>query len=87
MEERKLFIVEFGGNNSDMWNYCAQKPIYVVAKDYNEAANKATLYIEWKRENNPKKVIDDDGSLLNSDRKEEKYHVVAVKSAGDEVIW
>jgi len=88
MENRKIFIVEFAGTETGPWNYCDQKPIFVVAKDYNEAASKAMMYLEWKKENKPKKkVVDDEGSLLFNPREEENYKVIGVKIAGDEIVW
>jgi hypothetical protein len=84
MEDKKLFIVEFGEAGGSLWNCCSQKPIYVVAKNYNEAADKAMLYVEYKMKNKP--VITSDGSLYKREE-EEIIKVNAVKLAGEEVLW
>ena len=91
MSEKKLFIVEFGEPtmpNFMNFRFGGPKPIYVIAKDYNEAANKAMLYMEAKRDSMPKKpVIDLDGSLNNRTEIDEEIKIVAVKLASEEIIW
>lgn len=88
MEDKKLFIVEFGQPvmpNIMNWNGSTVKPVYVVARDYNEAAGKAMIYLESKMRNEPKSVIGMDGSLnLQVD---EKIEIVAVKLAATEILW
>lgn len=88
MEEKKLFVVEFGEAEIGYTSYCncSQKPIFVVARDFNEAANKATLYVEYKKANKPpKKVLDSYGDLIKE--KEEDIKIKTVKLAGEEVVW
>jgi hypothetical protein len=95
MEEKKLFIVEFGEPelNGGFWagSYCRQSPIFVVAKDYNEAADKAMAYVEYKKTITPKPkrdVLTSDGSL-NYFREEtdEPIKIRGIKLASEEVIW
>lgn len=81
----KLFIVEFG--KPDMGNYISygsngQKPLFVIANSYDEAAKKAMVYAESKVEK--QSVIGADGSLnLNN----EELMVKSVKLACDEIVW
>jgi hypothetical protein len=89
MEQKMLFIVEFGKaefNPGFYSNYCSQKPIYVVAKNYMEAQNKAEIYLENKRKNEPKKVLTEDGSLA---RKEEieMPKIISIRHASEEIVW
>lgn len=86
MNKKKLFIVEFGEPQNA---YSTELSVYVIAQDYNEAANKATLYADNKRneEDKVKNLFTDDGSLTNFAKTERKpLQVKAVKFAGD-VIW
>jgi hypothetical protein len=53
----KLFLADFGVCNA---SYTSNEAIYVLANDYNEAAQKALDYDT----NKPRKVIDNDGSLM-----------------------
>jgi hypothetical protein len=82
----KLFIVEFGkpdtaggwisfGGNS-------QKPLYVIANNYNEAAKKAIEHAENSREN--QSVLSPDGSLNLND---EKLIVKGIRLACEEIVW
>ncbi len=95
MEEKNLFLVEFGEgvqqSGTVRFGGPAIEPIYVVAPDYNKAAAKANYYLETKVEeleaNKSKEVLTDDGSLnFNPPRKEQALKIVAVKHISD-VIW
>jgi hypothetical protein len=86
MENKKLFIVEFGDPDiSQSWRSGSQSPIFVVATDYNQAANKAIAYIESKQKNKHD-IIGPDGSL-DLPKEREEIKIKAVKIAGDEIIW
>jgi hypothetical protein len=94
MEEKKLFYVEFGeprpsGFMQFSFGNPGLSPVYVVAKDYNEAVNKAMVYAEFKKEFNKKgSILDENGSLRNTvknDDEEIKIRSIAVIS--DDVIW
>ena len=79
MEEKKLFYVEFGEPKvrmsfSSLFN--SIQPVFVVAKDYNEAAEKALAYIEYKRSIEPKR------SVLTSD-----VRIRSVSIASEDVVW
>lgn len=95
MEEKKLFIVEFGEPDviGGFWSGChhSQSPLFVVAKDYNEAANKALAYVEYKKTITPKPkkdVLTSDGSLNNFwDETEENIKIRLIKLASEEVVW
>jgi hypothetical protein len=90
MSDKKLFIVEFGEPSVSGFLSLrfGPKPIYVIAKDYNEAATKAQLYMEAKKANMPpKSILDFDGSLNNTKEEEEEIKIVAVRLASDEIIW
>jgi hypothetical protein len=95
MEEKKLFLVEFGDPElSGFWSGChyGQNPVFVVAKDYNEAAEKALAYVEYKRSIAPKPkrdVLTSDGSLNNFryDTQNEEIKIRAIKLASEDVVW
>ena len=93
MEDKKLFIVEFGKPEQAMSLpfmefHRNQPPVYVVAKDYNEAASKGLAYAEYKREHMPQKsILDSDGSLNNIEEKNEVIKVRAVRLAAEEIVW
>ena len=84
---RKLFIVEFGEPHVGMSFSLAPEPsVFVVAKDYNEAAAKALEHIKNKVNNEPKSIFTEDGSLRNDLLNKKELNVKAVRYAG-EVIW
>lgn len=91
MTEKKLFLVEFGEPEVPdvmSFRFGGPRPVYVVANDYNEAANKAMLYMEAKKDTMPKKsIIGEDGSLNNLNERKEEIKVIAVRLASDEIIW
>lgn len=83
-EGSKLFIVEFG--NPDTGNYISfgssQKPLFVIAKNYDEAAEKATNWIEVKK--TTASVLTSDGDLrINTD----ELKIKAIKLACEELVW
>lgn len=84
-ETHKLFIVGFGEPQGDSgWITIggSNKPVYVIAKDYNEAANKAMEWAENKKET--ASVITSDGSL-NLSKNEIKIN--SIKICCDEIIF
>jgi hypothetical protein len=91
----KLFIVEFGspdiGGGSLLGFFGSQKPLYVVATSYDEAAKKALIYVEAKNaeleEDKPKSVVAPDGSLRLNYDDEIELKVKAVRLACDEIVW
>lgn len=94
MEDKKLFYVEFGepratgGFLSFSFASNPLSPVYVVAKDYNEAANKAMAYAEYKKSFDKKNsVLDSDGSLRNRKEEEEEPKIRAISIVSDDVIW
>ena len=92
MDEKNLFLVEFGEGiqqpGAMSWSGPSVKPIYVVATDYNKAAQKAQYYLEAKIEEAvvEKSVLTDDGSLNTKDNKMPELKIVAVKHIS-EVLW
>jgi hypothetical protein len=67
----------------------ALSPVYVVARDYNEAASKAFAFAEYKRTIAPKKsVLTPDGSLVNrNDEDNEDIKIRSISVVSDDVIW
>jgi hypothetical protein len=91
VKDKKLFIVEFGRPElgfGSMFGFASnvQQPVYVIASDYNEAAEKALAYVEYKRKTTPRNILTDDGSL-NPIKDDDEIKVKAVKLAADEIIW
>jgi len=89
MEDRNLFLVEFGEGHRERHSMSfsgpAVKPIYVVAKDYNQAAQKAQFYLDAKLEEIANEgVLASDGSLNNSN--ELNIKIVGVGHVSN-VIW
>ena len=82
-----MFIVEFA-KQSDIdessLSYCDKKTIYVIAKDYNEAVRKASMYIENKVKCDYK-VLSEDGSLNNEGP--DIYKPVSIKILHEDIIW
>lgn len=85
VENLKLFVVEFG--QPDLGNYISfggkQKPLFVMAKNYNEAAEKAMTFAESRAEN--QSVVGYDGSLNISP--DDELKIKSVKLACDEIVW
>lgn len=83
-KNEKLFIVEFGKPDMGGWVSFGgnQRPVYVIANSYDEAAKKAMIYAESNIEG--QSVMDSDGNLnLNN----EELRIKAVKLACEEVVW
>jgi hypothetical protein len=84
--KKLLFIVEFGEPEFiNTWRSSPQSPVFVVAKDYNEAGDKALAYVEYKNSLKPKTVLTEDGSLNKSTN--ESIKIKAIRLASEEVVW
>lgn len=83
--KRKLFIVEFGKPVAGGGGYYSRndflEPVYVIASDYQDAAQKGLAYANLKIENRP--VVDDEGSLNNNN---EQVQIKTVRLACDEFV-
>lgn len=90
MEDKKLFIVDFEAKRRSrrVFGILGEESdsIYVIARDYNEAANKATVYAE-SRSKEPKNILTSDGSLNLEEAEGGIPQVVGVRLAGEEIIW
>ena len=55
MNNNKLFIVEFGEPQVGLssFSFIPEPAVYVIAKDYNDAATKAIQYAENIEKNEP----------------------------------
>lgn len=83
----KLFIVEFG--KPDMGSYISfggggQRPLYVIAKTYDEAAQKGLEYAIMKTQS--LSVVSYDGSIVTP-KNEEEIMVKSVRLACEEIVW
>ena len=93
MELKKLFFVEFGEPSPQMsftmfgGSGSSVRPIYVVAKDYNDASVKAGMWLEDYMQNNPESqnILDGDGSLKTPQRKQ-NIQIISVKLLSDTII-
>jgi len=81
MKEKRLFIVEFS-NDEYSYNHTL---IYVVADDYNAAAEKATVFIKYKMANERKDVLSEDGSLNN--QKKKTPIITSIKIVNESILW
>ena len=88
MDGQKLFYVEFGEpNEQNFMGFSTgnnEKPIFVIARNYNLAATKATQYLNDKKNENAESILTADGSLRNDVQKSEK--IVAIKLVSDNII-
>ena len=91
-KDSKLFYVEFGEPETPGYyggsGSSRQKPLYVIARTYDEAAKKAMSYVEFQQDviQETKKIIDADGSLvLHTD--DDCIKIKAVKLASEEIIY
>jgi hypothetical protein len=92
MESKKLFYIEFGeAQQSLQMSLFAPpsqiQPLYVVATGYDEAAEKALAYVEYKQFHEPQNILDDDGSLISPSSTKQKIRIKTIKIASDEVVW
>jgi len=91
MEKKLLFYVEFGEPRLRGLSFSfstGQAPVFVVAKDYNEAAEKALAYVEYKNNNQEKRsILTPDGSLDNSAIDKEDVKIKSISIASEEVVW
>ena len=96
MGMNKLFYIEFGEpQQSHMFSFggggSGVQPIYVVANDYQQASDKATLYLENYLKNDPEatSILDGDGSLKT--RPDQKTptppQIISVKLLSNEIIY
>lgn len=87
-QEHKLFIVEFGKPDVGSFSFYtpAHAPIYIIAKSYDDAASKATVYIEEEVAENKQSVIGPDGSLNIQTDAEYKSTIKAIKLASNRII-
>ena len=84
--KKLLFVVEFGEPEViNSWRSSPQSPVFVVAKDYNEAGDKALAYVEYKNSLKPKKILDEDNSLIKTTN--ESLKIKAIRLASEEVVW
>lgn len=80
----KLFLVKFGKPTIEnvFGGGSSQDPVFVLAKDYDEAAKKAEAWVEENFEN--KGVVAEDGSL-NVDMNQNR--IKSVEIASDKLIY
>ena len=84
----KIFLVEFG--KPDLSSYVSfgqkQDPVFVVAKSFDEASQKAFVYAENRLNNEKSKsILDSDGSL-RLDTTEVELQIKSVKIVSNEII-
>jgi len=84
----KIFLVEFG--KPDLGSYVSfgqkQDPVFVVAKSFDEASQKAFVYAENRLNNEKSKsILDSDGSL-RLDTTEVELQIKSVKIVFNEII-
>jgi len=89
MKDKKLYYVEFGEPRlRGMMSFgfgSGQSPIFVVARDYNEAAEKALAYVEYKNLNEKRTVLTPDGSLDNTPIEDVKIKSISI--ASEDIVW
>jgi hypothetical protein len=99
--ENKLFLVEVSNfelprkHGLFTMSFNSNVPMYVIAKDYNEAFHKASFKIEalakeQKRGGRKESVLDEDGSLrkdLIDDEEREEPKIVGIRLIEDIVVW
>jgi len=99
--ENNLFLVEISNfelprkNGLFMLSFSSHVPMYVIAKDYNEAFHKATFKIEAllkerKQGRKGDSIFDSDGSLRQdriSMEEVEEPKIVGIKLIEDIVVW
>jgi hypothetical protein len=92
MEKKLLFYVEFGEPRLRGLSFTfggSQAPVFVVAKDYNEAAEKALAYVEYKNsdDGNKRSILTADGSLDNSVLDKEDIKIKSISIASEDIVW
>jgi len=92
MKERKVFIAEIGtensrsfGSSSFMIGGAPPETILIVADDYNEAANKAELYLENLPIDEKQSILDGDGSLKNLESLVPQ--ILSIRASSAKIIW
>lgn len=93
MNDKKLFLVEFGEPSSQMSFAFALggghvRPLYVIANDYTDASVKGEIWLENYIQNNPENqsILDGDGSLKTSQTKQ-NIQIVSVKLLSNLIIF
>jgi len=89
MEKKLLFCVEFGESRLSGMSFSGsgQAPVFVVAKDYNEAAEKALAYVEYKNNQVKRSILTPDGSLDNRVINKKDVSIKSISIASEEVVW
>lgn len=104
MSDKKLFLIEISDfelprkAGKFILSFSSNLPMYVVAKDYNEAFHKATFKIEElinERKQNERKVknesiFDEDGSLrpnIYPPEAQSEPKIVNIKLIEEIVVW
>jgi hypothetical protein len=101
MSEKNLFLVEVSNfvphrkTGFLSLSFSSHVPIYVIAKDYNEAFHKVSFKIETimderKRNEAKRSILDEDGSLIQnaySIEEEGEPKIVGIKLIEDIVVW
>jgi hypothetical protein len=80
--------VEFGESPATLsiYSLTPELAVFVIADDFNDAADKALEYVRNKENNKPKKLLTDDGSLNYNLLNKNEFKVKTVKFAGDVII-
>lgn len=85
-KDAKLFVVQFGKPDTGGWISIGSSngltDLFVIAKSYDEAAQKALEYAFEKTDK--QSVVDYDGSLRVGDN---EIKIKAVKLACEEFVW
>lgn len=76
---KKLFVVEFGRPESN-WPSAA---VFVIAKSFNEAEEKAKLHLESKKPE-PKSIVNAEGDLMLN--RDETLNVKGIKVVSEEIV-
>ena len=82
VDKLQLFLVDIGIPSYKSYPYFDDKTLFIMANNYNEVVEKATLYIEQM--SNKKSIIDESGSLNLSD---EPALIKSIKLACEKIIW
>jgi len=87
MEERKMFVAEFGSPNAPRGLFAGSstESVLVVADDYNQAAAKAEIYLDTVIQNEKKSILDGDGSLKDLDNNTPE--LLGLRLSNTKIIW